>query len=37
MSGGAIAEYKSIQLLDPNIILEASEIIKGLDYTPPGE
>jgi uncharacterized protein with GYD domain len=37
MSGGAIAEYKSIQLLDPNIIVEASEIIKGLDYTPPGE
>lgn len=36
MSGGAIAEYKSIQLLDPDIIEESSTILKKLDYTPPG-
>lgn len=36
MSGGVIAEYKSIQLLDPDIIEESSTIIKGLDYSPPG-
>ena len=36
MSGGAIAEYKSIQLIDPDVIAESSAILKGLDYTPPG-
>jgi uncharacterized protein with GYD domain len=36
ISGGAIAEYKSIQLVDPDIIVESSKILKSLDYNPPG-
>jgi uncharacterized protein with GYD domain len=37
MSGGAIEEYKTIQLLDPEIIGESSKIFKEMDYTAPGK
>tara|TARA_B100000686_G_scaffold90664_1_gene97286 strand:- start:21 stop:341 length:321 start_codon:yes stop_codon:yes gene_type:complete len=37
MSGGAIEEYKNIQLIDPEIIADSSEIFKGMDYRAPGQ
>ena len=33
--GGAIADYKAIQLISSNILKDASELINGIEYSPP--
>jgi len=34
--GGAIADYKAIQLIPTEVIQEASKLIGDIEYTPPG-